>query len=282
MFTFFKKAGATGRVFLVGGGKTQDKGRAYSGLVGPWTTVAVVPETPQILNFEIDALTDDQQAVVVQGSVTITLVAVAVSKLDFTVDKRSGSYVGDWQKILPAKVTAHVLRVVLDTVQELDIETAIGSQRLVEEAVIKVLRDTDLAHDGIIVDSCSIRKVEPSEDEVGEAIGAKQREELLTGADAARHARRLKALEGDRALKAYEAETARTLEEDRAALIAQQGKNEEAKARADAEATRIRLAPLQEVEAGKLLGAAVMKAAETGRLGTLNLTSEFLAAAGQK
>lgn len=283
LIKLFQKAGATGRVYALRGGKVRDLGLAYSGLVSPWTTIAVVPETPQVIDFSIDAITEDLQDVVVPGSITITLdPATVVSKLDFTVDQRSGGYVGDWQKVLRAQVIAHVLRAVVDTVGELDIEAAIRSQKQIEDAVLEALGKTGLTQDGIILQSCSIPSIEPGDDDVGEALGAEQREALLTGADAARQARRLKSLEGDRALKAYEAATVLTLEEARAALIAQQSANKLAEAEADAVATKTRLAPLQDAAPGTLLGAAIMDAAKTGRLGNLSITSEFLAAIGQK
>ncbi len=86
----------------------------------------------------------------------------------------------------------------------------------------------------------------------------------------------------ERAVKEYEAGTKLELEKKQGILLDEQAKNKEKEATADAKATEIRLAPLKDVEAGKLLGAAIMDAAKTGRLGSLAITSEFLAAVGQK
>src|SRR5687767_3977573 len=85
--SFFRKAGATGHVFHLASGKVADKGVAHSGIVGPLTTVAVVPTVPQIFPFSIDAQTLDKQDVTVDGNLTVTLVpGTAITKFDFTVD----------------------------------------------------------------------------------------------------------------------------------------------------------------------------------------------------
>lgn len=84
---FFNNAGATGNVFLLSGGKPVDKGLAYSGFVYAGTTIAVVPTTPMLIDFGIDALTSDKQRVTVAGNIKVSFEpAKAMSKFDFTVD----------------------------------------------------------------------------------------------------------------------------------------------------------------------------------------------------
>lgn len=282
-FRFFRKAGATGHVFLLSGGKAINKGLAYGGVIWPATTVAVVPTTPQILNFAIDAQTRDKQGVVVQGNLTVTLIpGTAVSKFDFTVEPGSGGYLGNWVQVLNAKVIERVLRAVLDEVKRLGVEEATRSQKVIEEAVTKTLGENAFSTDGVTVNSCSIPKIESADSEVENAIGAEERQAMLTAADRALHERRLKAAGNDRTVKQYEADTKLELEKKQAALLEEQAKNRKTEATTDAEATQIRLEPFQDVDASTLLATAVMKAAETGRLGSLALTSEFLAAVGQK
>jgi len=283
LIRLFRSAGATGHVFFLKNGRIVNKGLAYSGLIGPLTTVAVVPTTPQILNFAITAQTRDKQTVVVRGGLTVTLIpAAAISKFDFTVNAKDGSYVTQWEQVLNATVVERVLRAVLVKVMDLNVEEATRSQKAVEDAVTAALGDNAFAGDGITLKSCSIPKIDPADDGVKGAIGAQERQAMLTEADRALHERRLKASTNERVIKTYEAETVLKLEEERTKLLAKQGENERQKATDDAAATAIRLAPLGEVEAGKLLGAAIMDAAKTGRLGSLAITSEFLAAIGQK
>jgi regulator of protease activity HflC (stomatin/prohibitin superfamily) len=283
VISLFRKAGATGHVFFLKNGKVRDKGLAYSGLIGPQTTVAVVPTTPQILNFAIQAQTSDNQGVVVQGSLTAILApAVAVRRFDFTVDPRRGGYVGNWLEVLNARVLERVLRAVLDKVKTLTVEASTHSQSQVETAVIEALGPAAFQADGIAIESCSIPKIEPRDDEVAASIGARERQTMLTESDKALHDRRLKASTNERALKQYEADTRLALERKQGELLEEQAKNKKTEAETDASATAIRLAPLKDVEAGKLLGAAVMEAAKGGRVGNIAITSEFLAAIGQK
>ena len=283
LITLFRSAGATGHVFLLKNGKVADKGLAYSAFIGPKTTAAVVPTTPQMLDFSIDAKTKDKQEVVVTGNITVTLIpAKVVEKLDFTVNPQDGSYVSEWSQTLNAKVIERVLRAVLDKVKGLSVEEATHSQKEVEDAVTAALGAQTFANDGISIDSCSIPKIEPNDEEVTEAIGAEERQAMLTTADKAMHDRRLKAAKNERAVKEYEAGTKLELEKKQGILLDEQGKNKEKEAVTDAKATTTRLAPLQSIEPGRLLGAALMKMAETGRIGNLAIGPELLAALQQQ
>jgi hypothetical protein len=282
-FRFFKKAGAAGHVFLLKNGRRRDKGLAYSSLVGPWTTIAVVPTAPQIINFAVEAQTLDKQRLTVQGAVIATLVpATAVERFDFTVDSKSGGYLSNWTQVVHAKVIEQVLRAVLNKVKDIKVEPALLAHEAIEEAVTKALGAGAFSADGIKIGSCSIPKITPADDEVREAMGMQERQTLLTAADAARHDRRLKAVENERAIKKYEEDTKIELERKQAELLDEQGKNEEKKAEIDAKSTEIRLAPLRDVDAEKLLGAAIDAAAKGGKLGSIAITSEFLAAIGRK
>ncbi len=283
LIRLFRSAGATGHVFFLKNGRIANKGLAYSGFIGPKTTVAVVPTTPQILNFAIDAQTKDKQNVVVQGSLTATLTpSTAVSKFDFTVEPKSGGYIGNWVQVLNAKVIERVVRAVLDKVKDLDVEEATRSQKVVEDAVTAALGNNTFQNDGITIDSCSIPKIEPGDEEVEGAIGAQERQTMLTDADKALHDRRLKAAANERAVKEYEAGTRLELEKKQGILLDEQAKNKEKEANADAKATEIRFAPLKDIEAGKLLGAALMDGLKNGRVGSIVVAPELLGALQQK
>ncbi|NND65133.1 MAG: SPFH domain-containing protein, partial [Gammaproteobacteria bacterium] len=204
--SLFNSAGATGHVFHLKNGRVRDKGLAHSGLIGPMTTVAVVPTTPQFIPFAITAQTKDKQSVVVQGSLAATLMPnTAVSKFDFTVELKSGGYKGDWLKGVKARVIERVLRVVLEKITGLDVEEATRSQQIVEDAVTAALDAGKFESDGILIDSCSIPKIEPRDSDIQSAIGATERQSMLTDADTALHERRLKASENERAVEEYEA-----------------------------------------------------------------------------
>ncbi|MCA9172292.1 MAG: hypothetical protein KDB23_31720, partial [Planctomycetales bacterium] len=86
----------------------------------------------------------------------------------------------------------------------------------------------------------------------------------------------------ERKVKQYEADTELELEIKQGELLEQQAKNKEKEAQADARATEIRLAPLDSVEPGKILGAALMEGFKSGRVGSIVVAPELLAALQQK
>lgn len=283
LWTLFRGAGATGHVFILKNGKTDDKGLAFSGLIGPMTTVAVVPTVPQFVNFAIAAKTKDKQGVTVQGNLTIVLVPKkAISAFDFSVNPKTGGYINPWDKSMSTRVIERALRTVLDQIKQLDVANATQSQKLVEDAVIAALGGEVFSEEGLTVTSCSIPKIQPQNAEIDDSIGATERQAMLVEADRATHNRRIEQVTNDRAVKKFEADTKLQLEQAQAELIKERAKNGQLEAAADAEATTTRLAPLADVDAGKIIGAAILKAAEGGQLGTLNITSEFLAAVGSK
>jgi hypothetical protein len=283
LIRLFRGAGATGHVFFLKNGHTRDKGLAYSGFYGPKTTIAVVPTTPQILDFAVKARTSDRQNVTVTGNIKLTLTpAHAVSRFDFTVGEQ-GAYQNPWDQTLRAIVIEQVLAPIHDQAGTLDVETATQSHKSFEDAVTKAVAGASpLISKGIVVESCSIVRIEADDKEVEQAIGARERQAMLTEADRALHDRRLKAAENERAVKTYEAETALRLEEERTKLLDRQGENKKKEALADAEAMKTRLAPFNEVEAGKVLGAALMRMAEGGRIANLSIVPELLTALQQR
>lgn len=285
LVTLFRNAGATGHVFFLAGGKAKSKGVAFSGFVLPMTTVAVVPGTAQVIDFSVEALTADKQSVTVTGNLKLVLVPeTAVSKFDFTVNAKTGGYIASWQQALRTMVIEHVLAPIHDKARTLTVEEVISSHKDFENAVKAVVTSATnpLVRMGITVESCSIARIEADDDDVAKAIGSRERQAMLTESDAAMHNRRLKAVDNERTVRTFEAETVLKLEEERAKLLAKQAENEKTKAETDAAATKIRMAPLGDVEAGKLLGAALLKMAETGRIGTLSVCPELFAAMENK
>jgi hypothetical protein len=277
----FRAAGATGYVFTLSHGRFHDKGIGWSGYIWPGTTVAVVPAIPQIVSFVITAYTRDKQKIVVRGQVQALLIAdVAKNFFDFTVDRRTGGYHAKWDTLLQSAIIEAILTPIRDQALKLDVSSAITSQPLFESAVAESLASgkSVLATRGVRIETCSITLAEPADTDVSAAIGSKEREDLLSAADTARHERRLKAVENDRAIKTFEAETSLKLEQEKGKLVEEEGKNQIAAASSEAEATRISLEPLTNTEAGQLMAASLMVAAREGKLGSIAITTELLAA----
>ena len=280
----FRGAGATGHVFLLKNGSTDNKGLAYSGFVGPMKTVAVVPTVPQIFDFSVDALSTDKQKLTVAGSITATLdPESAVKNFDFTVT-RTGQYVNanEWTRLLRSLVTEQVLEPIRTKASASKIEDAIKQQKEFGEAVMTAVEKLALlTGKGITVVSCSISDVEANDSQVADAIGSKEKELMLTDADKARHDRRAKASENERALKTYESKTLLALEAERKNLIEKQSANKKDEADADAEVIKKKLAAFIDVDPGKILGFSLTELAKAGRVGTLNIGPELFTAMQQ-
>ena len=234
LIRLFRKAGTTGHVFFLKNGTRRDMGVGYSGFIGLKTAVAVVPTTPQVIDFVIEARTRDKQVITVTGDLKVALdPAAAVAKFDFTVDPASGAYCEPWEETLNAIALECALPSIHDLARTLEVETATTAHKQFGDAVrIAATSTSALKEKGLYVDSCSITRIEPNDDEVTASIGSKERQTMLTQADLALHTRRLKAAESDRGVKTYESETALKLEEERAKLLAQQIMNKQQEAEA--------------------------------------------------
>jgi hypothetical protein len=276
-------AGATGHVFFLKNGKIINKGLAYSGFVGPRTTIAVVPGVVQTIPFSVDARTSDKQQVIVIGSVTATFVPTeAVRKFDFTVDL-FGSYQGEWEQTSNAAVIEKVLNPIWEKAKTLSVEDATKSQKDFGEAIMAALsQDATLVVYGIKIESCSVTKVRASDDAINTAIGATEKESMLTTADTARHTRQIAAAANSRAVREYESATELELEKKRTEIIKEESKNKDLEAAADAKATKTRFEALKDVDSGTLFGASMLEFAKTGKVGTLNITPEILAMFGKQ
>ena len=225
------------------------------------------------------------QKLVIAGSVTVNFdPQSAVKNFDFTVDN-DGAYLNaaEWSRILRSLVAEQVMEPIRTKATELEVANAVKSHKdfgtTVTDALTKL---ATLTEKGIKVISCSITKVEPDDNKISESIGSKEKETILTAADSNRHERALKASGNERAIKEFEAATVLKLEQDRATLIEQQSTNKKAEATAEAEALKIKLAAFDGVDAGKILGLALIELAKSGRVGTLNIGPEIFTAMQQK
>jgi hypothetical protein len=278
--TLFRGAGAAGHVFFFKKGSVRNKGLAWSGLLGPKVVVAVVPTTTQILDFAVSARTHDQQIITICGNVKVAFVPdVAVRKFDFTVDRESGSYLAQWQQMLRSMVVEQVLEPVRKEAHMRDVVAATTAYEEIRAAVEAAIaaQGSPLLQKGVTVESCSVTKIEATDNEIEHAIGAKERQEMLSGADKAMHDRRIQAAENERAVQQYEAATALLLEEERSKLIETQGTNKVQEADDDAKASRMRFESFGTISAEKLLGMALLEMGKTG-VSQLSIVPELFAA----
>lgn len=278
---FFSKAGSIGHVFTLKNGRSKSKGIAWSGFVGPETTIAIVPTTSQIIDFAVKAKSIDEQDLTIIGNITVTLVPdTAVSKFDFTADLKTGQYIDNrWLNKVCAAGIQEVLAPIREKALALTIKEAVMKHADFVNALNTALAggSSTLSSQGINFVSCSVSSVKADNEKVSEAIGSEKREEILTKFDQALHTRKMKSAKSVRDLKEYEAETAKNMEAKNAELIEEESKNKQSRASADAAVIKTLLTPYENVEGGKILGLAIMEAAKTG-INTLSITPELVAA----
>ncbi len=288
-FIFFSSAGATGNVFLFKDGTIRDKGIAYSGFIGRATTVAIVPTTMQTVNFSLEVQTSDKQTANVSGSVQVLLnPKIIVSKLDFTVNKESGGYLNQWQTVFQALITEKIPGPIRAKAKEISIVDIVNAQKeLGDQLQTSLAAEKSLSDFGILVQSCSVSKIVPTSSDILKAIGAEEKEQLLTKADKATHARQMAGAEDTRTLKQFESQTNLKLVEDNQKIIKQQNDNEKLKADAvlviekekkDAELAHSKqeLEELTKIPSDKLLSISLVKFAQSGNLNNLNISPELI------
>ncbi len=292
---FFKSPSATGHVFFLKGGKEKDMGVAHSGLISPWTTVAVVPTTTHTLDFQVKARSKDKQGITVTGNIKIKLEPkIAVKKFDFGMDVNTGSYVSEqWKQELKAVVVERVFAPVLKTAQDKDVVDLMTANSDFEQKINDSFSATatpstgtnagrkatvTLSEYGITLESCSVTKIDPDDRQVAETIGANEKQVMITAADKALHDRQMKAEESTRRLEKYKADTELELEQKKKDLITEQNANNKLLAEGDRDNTKTRLDGYKDVDSGKLLGASLFTAAGSGSITTVSIVPELAAA----
>ncbi len=92
----FYKAGPTDHAVKFVAGTKRKEGLGAMYLVGPRTTVVVVPTTDQAVTFMFTERTSDGQELAVQGEIHLKLDVEAILKRrDYSVDPKSGNYLSD-------------------------------------------------------------------------------------------------------------------------------------------------------------------------------------------
>ncbi len=281
MMQFFRRAGATGHVFRTRFGRRTALGLAWSGFVLPFDTLAVVPTTAQTVELTLQVQTADRQELIVAGSVLIRLVTdTAVAMFDFTVDVASGAHREHWRDNVRIAVIEQIQKSIRRHAATVSVIDAIAAPAAFETAVQAALErgQSALASRGIQFEACMLTQVTPGDRKLAEALGASERQALLAAADAAIHERQMKAAEHSRLLQSFEAETTLRLEDERSRLVARRGENLIAEATAEASAARRRLEAVAGMAPPQLMAAALLRAAESGHLGHVTITSDVIAA----
>lgn len=279
---YFRPHSATDYVAKFVNGAKRSEGRGKSFIYGPRTTLARIPTTEQVVTFMFREITNDGQALVVNGNCYVRLdPAKLLSRYDFTINPATNAYIdADSLERLKVEIRSRLQTYVRLAVQAGNLQSHMADTANLEKQIVSsVVTGNQIFVDlGLLEIRVLVSGIEPGNKDLQKALEAKKREELLAGADKAQADRHMASAQSLRELKQYEAATALTLESEREKLIAVQNENLLKEAAAQAEANTKKLEVYKTLEPGKLFALALQDMANHGNVGTVNLTSDLLSA----
>jgi hypothetical protein len=255
------------------------------------TQVVAVPTTSTDASFVFNEITSNFQAVTIQGQFTYRIVDPRriAALLNFTLDPRSRQYLSQDPERLSQRITNIIQMETRGELQARPLEDVLGQYEGIAAAVQRRVKEAHLLEPmGVELMSVYFVAAKPTP-EVGKALEAGYREQLLRKADEAIYARRAAAVEEERKIKENELNTEITLEEHRRQLIDLQGDNAlreaenrgqalEREAQYQAKARAQALAVYKDFEPRELLALALNELGQNaGQIGNLTITSEILA-----
>jgi hypothetical protein len=255
------------------------------------TQVVAVPTSSQDASFVFNEVTRNFQAVTIQGQFTYRILEAkkTAQLLNFTIDPASRSYLAADGERLAQRITNTIQMETRAAIQGRTLEDVLGQYETIASEVLEKARGSDLiASLGVELMGVVFVAAKPTP-EVGKALEAPYREQLLQQADEATYIRRAAAVEAERKIKESELSTDIALEEQRRSLIDLQGENglreAESRGRAlekegeyQARAREAELAVYRTFEPRALLALALEEMGRNAeRVGNLTITSEMLA-----
>lgn len=214
----FIKSQPTTHLMHFRGGKLIREGAGLSRFYyAPVTTMVAVSVASHDRPFMLDLVTADFQSVTVQGQVTyrISEPRRTASMMDFSLMPNGKDYSSEDPARLGDRVTQQAEVIVQQTVQALDLKQALRATALIARTAQKELAaQPEIAALGLEILGVSITHVKPTPD-IARALEAEARESNLQSADDAVYARRMSAVEKERAIRQNELDTEIAVEQKR-------------------------------------------------------------------
>jgi regulator of protease activity HflC (stomatin/prohibitin superfamily) len=302
MIGFFKGQ-PTDYIIKYVGGRITREGPGLTFYYLPFNTqIVAVPTSSTDANFVFNEVTNNFQAVTIQGQFTYRIVdpRKAADLLNFIINPRAGVYVSNDPERLRQRIANIIQMETRSHIQQRSLEETLNDSQDIAGAVLQRIRESSLLDPmGIELLSVYFLAAQPTP-EVAKALEADYRESLLRKADEAIYARRAAAVEEERKIKANELNTDITLEQQREQLVEMQGGNArreaehrgkaleleteyraralERDAQARAKGQELMLAPYRTLDPRAILALAMKELGENaGKVGNLTITSEILA-----
>ncbi|QRK06785.1 SPFH domain-containing protein [Archangium violaceum] len=306
----YMKAPPTTYVMQFKDGRVKREGLGLSFFYwAPTTTVVAVPLSSSDVPFVFNEITQDFQAVTLQGQLTYRVAdpKLLAGLLDYSV-KPSGEYASEDPSKLEERLVQIVQVRARTVVQSMPLREVLVQAATIEGKVLAALRETEAVRMlGVEVQGFALLSTRPTP-EMARALEAEAREALQRRADEAIYARRNAAVEQERRIKESEIATELSVEagkrqireaqiaadiaveEQRAAFMERWSENERKAAEARAYALEKTLAPVRDVDWKVLMAAAGggndpklnialafrEMAENAGKIGELNVSPDLL------
>jgi regulator of protease activity HflC (stomatin/prohibitin superfamily) len=243
------------------------------------TSIVLVPIATTDVTFAFNEVTNDFQAVTLQGQFTyrISRPEVISQLLNFTINPRTRRYRSEDPDRLNQRIVNIVQVFTRNELQQLSLEDTLrSSERLARGVMAHIREEQSLVDMGVECLSLFFTSIKATP-EMTRALEAEYRESLQKRADQAIYSRRAEAVEQERKIKQNELSTEVDLEQRRQNLVDLQGTNARKQAEFEAEAMRISLTPYAELDPRLLMALAFRGFAENAdKIGNLTITSEIL------
>ncbi|MES2888012.1 MAG: SPFH domain-containing protein [Pseudomonadota bacterium] len=172
------------------------------------TTLVAVPLVSHDHPFLLDLVTADFQSVSLQGQVTYRIHDPRRTALmmDFSLDRRGQPASEDPQR-LGDRVAMQVEVIIQQAVQSLPLKAALrASAQVARQAQVELTQQAEMQALGLEILGVSVSSISPTPD-IARALEAEARESNLQAADDAVYARRMSAVQKERAIRQNELDT---------------------------------------------------------------------------
>lgn len=206
----FIKSQPTVHLMQFRGGRLVREGAGQSFFYyAPTSTLVAVPVASQDRSFILELTTADFQSVTVQGQVTyrVTQPQRTAALMDFSLRPNGQGYASEDPARLGDRVAMQVEVIVQQAVQSMALKQALrASASIARRAQQELAEQPEVQALGVEVLGVSVIAVRPTPD-IARALEAEARESNLKAADDAVSARRMAAVENERAIRQNELDT---------------------------------------------------------------------------
>lgn len=187
------------------------------------------------------ARTADFQEVAVQATANYRVVepAVAATRVDFSIDPRTGAWNATPLETLGGLLTELVQQPAIEQIAAMDLTAALAGVTSIRNSILAaVTTDERVAERGLMITDVRVTAVR-ADAELEKALQTERREQVQQEADRATYERRAVAVERERAIAENELQNQIALARREEELVEQRGANRRKEAAEQAEASRI-------------------------------------------